>query len=525
MTSSLRNAVGASNVECLPSEVNKFDKYARGMKLPPQIYEEEYAIVTSSTDEFSTTYRFTVQDFAYNDLFPTMYLESTVRVEWKNKGLVKDDKERLRMFLSNTADYYAPKVKFITEPNSTKGEDLSKMAIHPCPVQRAMKYASISLGESTVSSVPVNVVDDLINLYPHWAWDMDMGFAGAGTTNYGASINRALNNGDYVDVTVSEPVILWPWLFGGESSRGLQKVSALPSLNKFVMNLQIAKHPERDNHIIPSFLIGKNLISDIDNNVDVVVDNVKLRIIKYLPNLSLLNLRNETRRLCPFFTSEIFTSPVGTGGIFNVQLELTTVQWERMFLRAYASYDDVITQMVPINKLEAVVETNNIHLPRGLSRERLQMITRKNGYGCLNGNNIALNEISRGAVCIDFNDIALEKNAGIAANTIVNQTWRLKVQASGEVQDYAIDTAYGRVYRENAQHLIVNRLHYGTADTARGGHHAEEALFSATEVIQIMNEFAEQKNPELLEKTKDNAKYLTQGLGNTTDYSLLSSRL
>lgn len=514
MTTSLRNMVEYSDISCLGSETNKFVEYFKMLKLAPQIFEEEYAIGQKIGDN---TYRFTVEDFNYNDLFPAMYIESNViHVPPATNtyfGTQANKQDNLKAYFSNSADVQFTNDDGTAESSFTR--DFSNLAIRPCPFQRAAQSATVQLGESIVPSLPASFVEDLCAIYSNDMWDVDMGLAGAGTLGYGKNQNHC--NG--YDTTILEPVILWPQLFGGESANGLFPVAPIPSLNKFVMEFNIANKPRDLNWLSGISVdpyVNSRFMDTISEKASFVISSAKLIIRKYMPNVSLLNLINETRRLCPFVEAFVYDmrGPDKFDGKFDFYLNSTTVQWEKMFIRAYSELDTSLYQVpVPINSLYADTVVSSISTAKNLTYERLQQITKKNGYGVLKGNNSALNTIGEYGVCIDFNDLALEKNTGITANTIINQTWRLKGQAGGEVWKAGVEGVFRRTLA-NADWIIVHLLHYGTADVSDGTYRAEKGLWSAEAVATVQDGLVSAKDPLILESAKDGAMTMATSLGN-----------
>lgn len=505
--------VAYSDISCLGSETNKFTEYFKMQKLAPQVFEEEYAIGQKIGDN---TYRFTVEDFNYNDLFPVMYIESTViHIPPTSNDYFGDayEQENLQSYFSNAAD-----VQFIREDGTTEEtfwRDFSNLAIRPCPFQRAAQSATVQLGESIVPSLPASFMEDLCAIYSNDMWDVDMGLAGAGTLGYGKNQNTTSG----YSTTVLEPVIMWPQLFGGESATGLFPVAPIASLNKFIMEFNIANKP-RDltwlSGISVDSYVNSRFMDTISEKAQFEIQDAKLIIRKYMPNVSLLNLLNETRRLCPFVEAFVYDNrgPDKFDGKFDFYLNSTTVQWEKMFVRAYAELDTSLYQVpVPINSLCADTVVSSIGTAKNLTYERLQQITKKNGYGMLKGNNSALNTIGEYGVCIDFNDLELNKNTGITANTIINQTWRLKGQAGGEVWKAAVGGVFRRGLH-NADWIIVHLLHYGTADVSDGTYRSEKGLWSAEAVATVQDGLVKRKDPLILESAKDGAMTMATSLGN-----------
>lgn len=510
MTTTFRDQVPISHIDGLPGEVNKYGKFDKAFVLAPQLINEEYAQKVRVGDNF----RFTVDNFGYTELHPAIYLESTIDVKAASTSAIAIAGEEitttLAKYLSNENEFIDATAD-ITGFKEENGVDTSRVAIFPCPVQRAMVGATVTLGESVVSGVPPMAIDDLINMYSPDSWDTDMSFAGAGTKNYGAAYNKikigtaAGVPAGFIRVKIVEPLIAFPALFGGESACGLQKVSALPSLNKFALEFNLITTPNDKtrytpmNEIPPIHTIGEVFISSISTPVQYEIKDVDVRIRKVMPNELIGNMSIETKRLATFFNSEVYETDPADGS-FHIQLPQNTVSWEKLFLRAYAvmTYpDNKFIVPIPITRLTGETVTANIVLPDGMTYEKLQQYTRLNGYGGIFSNNTALNALGKYAVCLDANQLALNNNTGVVANTIISQDWSFRVETGGNVEGIKTDgAAYYSPYK--ATYLVVNTMWHGTADTSLGGYHAEQALFDTSEVVDTLTKFAKKKDLKMI---------------------------
>lgn len=497
MAGLLRQKIAVDTVEVTKAEFNKSRKYGRTCKLGNEFLYQETAIKQQS----GTHYKFQIKDFIYNELHPALYLKSKIRI----KGALPAGMAETTIFDEFTWANVAACLSNDLGPDGTTGttRDYSRVGMKPCPVARCLLSGHAKFGESSVNLLPREIVEDLAALYPLEAWNTDMALSGPGPLNYGSMLNTVEYDAAarHATVTVYEPLILLPQCFGGESANGLLPTQSIPGLLDFTLDLTL------DGTYSANGISVKNILRPVYNEFnflaieDVTIVDVDLEYKKVRPHQSFWNLKPETRRMAPFVYTETLTS---TDGNFKKNLDTSTIQFEKIFLRAYT--DNGLP--VPIESLKLSVPHETIEFSKHMTREQMQALTQKNGYRKFVTNNSAINRIGQYGVCLDFNDLSLNESTIISANTIVNQNWSLECFAIGDIRrdDKTIaDGKINKIESTRATKLVVNRLYYGVCDISKGSYSQEEALWTATDIKMIGKTVADKADPKEISQEKKNA--------------------
>ena len=454
MSGALRSEVDLGPILAQSAEVNKYIRFQKALK----VGANQNSFVTAQRTVDNDRYTFNVLALNYNQVAPNPMLRSKWRITIDGTG---------KFGTEEGSELEDAMIKCFT--GFALGD--SSIGFRPCPVNRLVETGLMEFGASTAESISTTCIDDIISSYPSEDYDTDLGFAGAGALAYGKVSNVAVggissdeptNLTRTIEITVVEPLILFPSLLGGDTCGGTAKHSAFQGLANFQIRLALQGLQDLaylKQKLLPPDIIRLGAVTNLE------MTDLNMEVNLTLANTFTWSLSRQT--IIPYLYAYTSTYAM-QGNAFTETLPQSVVMWSKMSISAYRVDNNgyEIPCRIKTVKLRAV--NTAIKGMETFSFERLYMISKKNGLCKLNGNNHILNTLGVYTIMVDVEDISMAQVQVLSGDTVAIQNWSVSIETAG-----------------SPTVVNINRYVNGLANLSSGTFVSEPGLWEGREISTL----------------------------------------